>query len=390
MATADPSVQDPLLLLRRAIASSSLPTPTTSSELSTEHATEDLAQATHLFFSHPTPLSLPLNTPTRFISATLQSAVDLRSIFFAWKKQDVAIPEYFAAAQELNEALKQKEAQDGSKVEEVQTLVFVERTDLITWLEGASDVIEYIKPLEGAAAAAEAAAAAAGSAQADASAGIAAGAKAGAAAPAATTGAHGSRAQKPIDPKLQEIYNGERKTGDRNSVLRGIKETVSLSFLQFHTTPRSPLYVRNPNLNSLANCHPGFLPRPQKLGGLPRPWPQSPWSTHKARQQGSRCPYSLCRPLRALTQIQRPSRPYHSALTLRFLPHPHVEHQILPPRRCLRPPRPPHPQHGHRSQLHGTSTPSPPQGGPLKPQQHRPELQTHQVHSRGWNIQLQA
>lgn len=239
MATADPSLQDPLLLLRRAIASSSLPTPTTSSELSTEHATEDLAQATHLFFSHPTPLSLPLNTPTRFISATLQSAVDLRSIFFAWKKQDVAIPEYFAAAQELNETLKQKEAQDGSKVEEIQTLVFVERTDLITWLEGASDVIEYIKPLEGAAAAAEAAAAAAGSAQADASAGIAAGAKAGASAPTATTGAHGSRAQKPIDPKLQEIYNGERKTGDRNSVLRGIKETVSLSFLQFHIQPRA-------------------------------------------------------------------------------------------------------------------------------------------------------
>ncbi|KAJ5640944.1 hypothetical protein N7528_000569 [Penicillium herquei] len=230
MAATDPAIQDPLLLLRRAIAADSLPTPTTSPELSNEHATENLAEATHLFFSRPIPQSVPLNTPTRFISATLEAAVDLRSIFFAWQKKDVAIPEYIASAQELNEALKQKEPQEGGKVEEVQNLVFVERLDLITWLEGASDEIEYIKPLEGAAAAA-AAAAAAGAAQADAAAGIASGAKGGVstvpsgAAGAAVAGAHGTRPQKPIDPLLQEIYNGERKTGDRNTVLRGIKAT---------------------------------------------------------------------------------------------------------------------------------------------------------------------
>ncbi|KAJ5914366.1 hypothetical protein N7504_003249 [Penicillium tannophilum] len=236
MAAADPSVQDPLLSLRRAIASDSPPTPTTSSELSNEHATDDLAQATHLYFSQPIPQSIPLSTPTRFTriaSGTVESAVDLRSIFFAWQKKDVAIPEYIASAQELNEALKLKGPAESGTVEEVQNLPFVERLDLITWLEGASDESEYIKPFEGAAAAAAAAAAtAAGVAQAEASAGIASGVKGGVStvpsgAPGAATqaGAQGTRPQKPIDPRLQEIYNGERKTGDRNTVLRGIKAT---------------------------------------------------------------------------------------------------------------------------------------------------------------------
>ncbi|KAL5361034.1 RNA pol II accessory factor, Cdc73 family-domain-containing protein [Aspergillus floccosus] len=230
MAT-DPSLQDPLLALRRAIATGSLPTPTTSSDLSDQNATEDLAKATHLYFRDPLPQSISLTAPTRFVSASSDSAVDLRSIFFAWQKKDVAIPEYIASAQELNESLKQKERKEGEEEEKVQNLVFVERLDLITWLEGASDESEYIKPLEGAAAAAAAAANAA--AQAQASANIASGAAGGvsavpsgapgSAAPAA--GAQQGRAAKVIDPRLQEIYNGERKMGDRNTVLRGFKPT---------------------------------------------------------------------------------------------------------------------------------------------------------------------
>lgn len=231
MSAADLALQDPLLSLRRAIAAGSLPTPTTSSDLSDRDATEDLAQATHLFFTQPTTQVIPLNTLTRFISGTTKSAVDLRSIFFAWQKKDVAIPEYISSAQELNEKLKTKATQEVGKEEQVQNLVFVERLDLITWLEGASDDIEYIKPLEGAAAAAEAAATAAGVAQAETSAGIASGATGGVSAvpsgALAQAGAQAGRAQKPIDPRLQEIYNGERRTGDRNTVLRGIKPTVS-------------------------------------------------------------------------------------------------------------------------------------------------------------------
>jgi parafibromin len=225
MASVDPSLHDPLLALRRAIAAGSLPTPTTSSDLSDRNATEDLAKATHLYFRQPIPQTIPLTAPTRFVSASSDSAVDLRSIFFAWQKKDVAIPEYIASAQELNESLKQKERKEGEPEEKVQNLVFVERLDLITWLEGASDESEYIKPLEGAAAAAPSAA------PADASAAIAPGAAGAVSAvpggAQAAVAAQGGRALKAIDPRLQEIYNGERKMGDRNSVLRGIKPTVS-------------------------------------------------------------------------------------------------------------------------------------------------------------------
>lgn len=218
MAT-DPSLQDPLLALRRAIAAGNLPTATTSSELSTDNATEDLAKATHLYFQHPLPQSLALNTPTRFISS--DSPVDLRGIFFAYQKKDVAIPEYITSVQELNEVLKQKERGEGTPEEKAQNLSFVERLDLITWLEGASDDSEYIKPLEGVAGVPSSAA------QVQASANVASGATGVSTAPsgAPAPGAAAGKAGKVIDPRLQEIYNGERKLGDRNSVLRGIKQT---------------------------------------------------------------------------------------------------------------------------------------------------------------------
>lgn len=229
MAT-DAIVSDPLLSLRRAIAAQALPSPTTSSDASTanEGVTDDLAQASHLFFSHPAPHTIPLNTETRFVSAASNDTpVDLRSIFFAWQKKDVAIPEYIASAQEVNEALKKKV--DGQKEEQILNLVFVERLDLITWLEGASDDSEYIKPLEGAAAAAEAAAAAVSAPTA-----AAALEEAAVPAPTAPTAAvpGAARPAKVIDPRLQEIYNGERRLGDRNTVLRGIKPTVFIPFLQ--------------------------------------------------------------------------------------------------------------------------------------------------------------
>ncbi|KAL1969937.1 hypothetical protein VTN77DRAFT_7447 [Rasamsonia byssochlamydoides] len=224
MAT-DPILSDPLLSLRRAIAAQALPTPTTSPDLSTENATDDLAKATHLYFTQPIPHSIPLNASTRFVSAASEKPVDLRSIFFAWQKKDVAIPEYIASAQELNDALKQKKEGTEEEPEQVQNLVFVERLDLITWLEGASDESEYIKPLEGAAAAAAADLGAAAQ-TADASA-VATGAVATAPGAVPATGAQpgAARPTKVIDPRLQVIYNGERKLGDRNSVLRGIKPT---------------------------------------------------------------------------------------------------------------------------------------------------------------------
>lgn len=193
---------DPLTCLRRTISANTPPTTSTSSDpTDTSSATDNLATATHLHFQAPESQVFPLDTPTRFISS--EKPVDLRSIYFAWLKKDVAIPDYIASTQELNEEL------EGQS--KVQNLVFVERLDLITWLEGASEESEYIKASE--------ADAAAKSAQ------VASGA-AGGVSTVPSSGA-GLRPGKTIDPRLQEIYNGERRMGDRNSVLRGIKPTVS-------------------------------------------------------------------------------------------------------------------------------------------------------------------
>lgn len=189
--------QDPLLLLRQAIAAGSTVVPTASdSEVS-------LAQATHLTFSVPSRISLPIDTPTRF--ASNDQPVDLRSIYFAWLKREVAIPEYNASASQLNDELTSGQ---------VRKFAFVERLDLITWLEGASEESEYIKPL-------------AGDKDGAASTAAAALASKGAAAPA-IGGTVGRSGKGTLDPKLAMIYNSERKLGDRNSVLRGIKPTVSL------------------------------------------------------------------------------------------------------------------------------------------------------------------
>lgn len=103
-------------------------------------------------------------------------------------------------------------AASGSAGGQVQNLGYVERIDLTTYLEGATEESEYIKSLP------SDTSAAAASAQ------VASGA-AGGIAPV-TSGAVG-RQGKSIDPRLAEIYNGERRMGDRNSVLRGIKPTVS-------------------------------------------------------------------------------------------------------------------------------------------------------------------
>ena len=205
------TVHDPLSSLRHAIASKHSPIPTTSSSDPTADSRNDnLAIATHLHFTGPDAHFIPLDAPTRFISS--DTPVDLRSIFFAWQKKDVNIPDYIASAQALSDELAVSEGGGGGGGgRKVQNLVFVERLDLITWLEGASDESEYIRPIEGDILAA------AKSAQ------VASGQAGGVS--TVPSGA-ATRGGKQIDPRLQEIYNLERRMGDRNSVLRGIKPTV--------------------------------------------------------------------------------------------------------------------------------------------------------------------
>jgi hypothetical protein len=382
MASIDPALQDPLLALRRAIAAGSLPTPTTSSELSDENATEDLAKATHLYFRQPIPQTIALTAPTRFVSASSDSAVDLRSIFFAWQKKDVAIPEYIASAQELNESLKQKERKEGEPEEKVQNLVFVERLDLITWLEGASDESEYIKPLEGAAAAVPSAA------PVDVSAAIAPAAVPGA---QAAVAAPGGRAPKPIDPRLQEIYNGERKMGDRNSVLRGIKPTVS----------STPAACKRINEWQVLTVNLGFLTCPQSSRDLPRTQPLTNRTISPRREARKQAAARRARAVRRThpaakeRQLQEP-RSHYPPLTLRLVSHPHDQRPLLPTGRRLRASRPPDPRHAQLLQQPPLHLPAPPLRGRLH--LHLPSSrgfparstvqETHALHPRRQHRQL--
>ena len=193
---------DPLLLLRQANSASKPAVPSASDDPGAPEA--PLAQATHLQFPHRggSIASLPIDAPTRFISND-DRPVDLRSIYFAWLNRELAIPEYNAAATALNEQL--------AAPSKVQNLGFIERLDLITWLEGASEDSEYIKPLAGDQDAAVAASAAPAAARAGGAAAVAAQARAG---------------KGTMDPRLATVYSGERRMGDRNTVLRGVKPTV--------------------------------------------------------------------------------------------------------------------------------------------------------------------
>ncbi|KAK4150915.1 RNA pol II accessory factor, Cdc73 family-domain-containing protein [Chaetomidium leptoderma] len=192
MATTD----DPLLLLRHSIAAGSKIIPTTSADSSEE---APLSAATHLVFTHPSRIAVPIDAPTRFTSSE-GKAVDVRSIYFAWLNREFAIPEYNAVAAKLNDEM--------AGAATVHMFAFVERLVLFTFLEGAQEESEFIKPSAG---------------DKDATTG------AGAAATGATlkvSQAVLSRAGRgTLDPRLAQIYNGERRMGDRNTILRGIKPT---------------------------------------------------------------------------------------------------------------------------------------------------------------------
>ncbi|KAH0543454.1 hypothetical protein FGG08_002219 [Glutinoglossum americanum] len=255
MAPTDLLLSDPLNHLRDSIANNNPPIPTSSAESTSSDADLSLAVATHLFFPTPSPQSFSLDTPTRFASSN--KPVDLRSIYFAWLKKDVAIPDYIASAQRLSDEL--SAAGKGGKV---QNLVFVERLDLITWLEGASEESEYIQPLATDPAAAQA------SGQPLATSGVAGGV-----APAAAGGA--SRGGKVINPRLAVIYSGERKMGDRNCILRGIKPTdfshVRKTAESFLGRSRNKQGQHTSSVVSSLNANPSLVSLPKKRGSRPDP-----------------------------------------------------------------------------------------------------------------------
>ncbi|EEQ85542.2 pol II transcription elongation factor subunit Cdc73 [Blastomyces dermatitidis ER-3] len=416
----DPHQPDPLLSLRRALSSSSsttsgtTPSPNqpvllTSPTPTPTNTTTDLTVATHLHLP-ATSQCIPLSTPTRFISAAAGNIpIDLRSIYFAWLKRDVAIPEYIASAQAVNEGIGErwgkegKEGKEGAvgKVGKVLHLVFVERLDLITWLEGASEDSEYIRPLAGDVGVGDAGVGAATRAAED-SAKVASGAAGGVSTiPSAGSGAQGAgagagagagvgvgvggRPVRSVDPRLQEIYNGERKMGDRNSVLRGIKPTDFS-----HVRKTAEMFLgRNRS-----------RPGPTRTANMAKPGHE----THLNIPIQRRVPNQTTgTPLLHKPILLPASKPHHPPLPLRLLPPAHVKHQILPPGRHLRATRPPNPRHLHRLQPppHHPHPSDPP--GPnlqlqtlLHPRLHTRRLrppqqpQTHPLHPRRQHRRLQA
>lgn len=196
----DTAENDALITLRIAIANGVTPLLSVTDDPST--GTDNFAQATHLHISTPSGQRVfALASETRYLSDS--KPVDLRSVYFVWLHKDDTTTAYIAARTATNRDLPANT--------ELQNLPFTDRTDLIAWLDGTNEESENLKPLDAARAAA----------QADKAAAITAGTAPGAPAVAVT-----EKAGRTVDPKLAKIYAGERKMGDRNSILRGIKPTV--------------------------------------------------------------------------------------------------------------------------------------------------------------------
>lgn len=204
---------DPLELLRRAVASSSLPIPTSTADATTNTDAVSLDAASHLLFNHSDPhhgnqhLAIHVNTPTRFISAATSTALDLLSIYLCWLNKDSNAAEYFAATLALNEQRSKGQLSNASN------LVFGEKLDLVTYLSGESTESEYIKSIDNNADTKQQAQDAAEIVR------------------DGTTGVISTQSHIDADSiardrdRTREIINAERCLGDRNTVLRGIKPT---------------------------------------------------------------------------------------------------------------------------------------------------------------------
>ena len=210
MAAAEAEVADALYNLRLSIKASATPILTTSAEPTPADTVADLAIATHVSFNNDdgSHRSFALSTPTRF--APDGKPVDLRSCYFAWLNKDASVTDYFAAVQTLNEEL------PGGAGGSVQNLTFAQKIELIAWLSGETESSDSIAAVDGGAltaAAGDAAAIAGGK-------GV------------PVDGGRGGKASaggKMVDARLLQIYDGERKMGDHNSVLRGTKNVVRIS-----------------------------------------------------------------------------------------------------------------------------------------------------------------
>ncbi|KAH7382674.1 RNA pol II accessory factor, Cdc73 family-domain-containing protein [Phaeosphaeria sp. MPI-PUGE-AT-0046c] len=223
MSAAQAEIEDPLYNLRLSVKENTPPILTTSADPSPSDTVTELAAASHISFNvDDAHRTFSLTAPTRF--APDNKPIDLRSCYFAWLNKDAAVTDYFAAVQSLNEEL--PSGAGGS----VQNLTFAQKIELIAWLSGETESSDSITVIDNAAASA-----AAGDA-------------------AAIAGGQGvpvdrdmkrTGGGKMVDARLLQIYDGERRMGDHNSVLHGVKN-VDFNFAK----DLAVKYLRNRPSNS--------------------------------------------------------------------------------------------------------------------------------------------
>ncbi|KAH8709949.1 RNA pol II accessory factor, Cdc73 family-domain-containing protein [Phaeosphaeriaceae sp. PMI808] len=211
---AQAEIEDPLYNLRLSITANTLPILTTSADPTPADTVTDLALATHISFNtDDAHRTFALTSPTRF--APENKPIDLRSCYFAWLNKDAPVTDYFAAVQTLNEDL--PSGAGGS----AQNLPFAQKIELIAWLSGETESSDSIAPIDS-----SAASAAAGDA-------------------AAIAGGKGvptdrdmkrTGGGKMVDARLLQIYDGERRMGDHNTVLRGTKNVDFSAYRKVATT----------------------------------------------------------------------------------------------------------------------------------------------------------
>ncbi|KAK9460503.1 RNA pol II accessory factor, Cdc73 family-domain-containing protein [Lipomyces oligophaga] len=156
---------------------------------------DDIAKATHLtFVTDPSvAAALDLSVATRFVRQKTQDAVDLRAILFCWQQRDENVATYLRLCEEKG----------------VTNLSFIERTSLVTWLQGADENSEFITPLESERTtkneSARTSVVDSASTQ--------------------TKLIATPKSKAPLDPHLVKIYSQERVLLNHNSVLHGSKPT---------------------------------------------------------------------------------------------------------------------------------------------------------------------
>ncbi|EPX75103.1 Cdc73 family RNA polymerase II accessory factor [Schizosaccharomyces octosporus yFS286] len=119
---------DALLGLKNTISKNEKPKLLASENTNSE--VENLSDAKFVAFTEsPKPFSLDENT--KFIKLETNEPFTLRSIYFAWLLRDSSIADYIQQCSEYG----------------IRNLTFLERTDLISWLEGSAES-EHIVGLE--------------------------------------------------------------------------------------------------------------------------------------------------------------------------------------------------------------------------------------------------